>query len=86
MTYQGDSSEDQQAAAEPIRFPGVDAAEAPGPIGLSDPRFALTCLPQTAEQIYRAIDSMSRRIDHLARELECLGYFDEPDDDGPRAA
>lgn len=33
-----------------------------------------------------ALDSMDRRIDHLARELNCLVYFSENDDDRPRAA
>lgn len=47
--------------------------------------FELTALPESAEQICEAIDDMSRRIDDLARELGCLGYFEEPDD-GPRAA
>ena len=31
-----------------------------------------------------AVESMSRKIKDLARELNCLGFFD--DDDGPRAA
>ena len=45
----------------------------------------LTCLPESAEHVLDAIDQMSRQIHDLARELNCLGYFDE-DDDGPRAA
>lgn len=48
--------------------------------------FDLAALPESAEQIYEAIDDMSRRIDDLARELGCLGYFKDPDDEGPRAA
>jgi hypothetical protein len=32
----------------------------------------------------QAVESISRRIDDLARELNCLGFFD--DEDGPRAA
>ncbi len=31
-----------------------------------------------------ALEQVSRRMDVLARELNCLGYFG--DDDGPRAA
>lgn len=38
----------------------------------------------SSERALRAIDDVSRRIDVLARELKCLGYFD--DGDGPRAA
>ncbi len=33
-----------------------------------------------------AVESMSRKIKDLARELNCLGYFDDEDDDRPRAA
>ena len=32
------------------------------------------------------IDTMSRRIADLARELNCLGHFEDDDDDRPRAA
>jgi hypothetical protein len=38
-----------------------------------------------ANQAMAALDSFSRRIEDLARELDCLGYFDD-DDDRPRAA
>lgn len=37
-----------------------------------------------ATRALAALDTMSRRMDDLARELNCLGYFD--DDDRPRAA
>lgn len=37
-----------------------------------------------AEQALAALENVSRRIDDLARQLNCLGWFD--DDDGPRAA
>ena len=46
----------------------------------------LTSLPKSAEEMFDALDTMSRRIDDLARELHCLGYFDDDGDDGPRAA
>lgn len=39
-----------------------------------------------AEQALDAIDSISRRIDDLARELNLLGYFEDDDPDRPRAA
>lgn len=35
-------------------------------------------------RVFTTIDTMSRRMKDLARELDCLGYFD--DDDSPRAA
>ena len=41
--------------------------------------------PASADRVLQAIDRMSRRIDDLARELNCLGHFDE-DPDRPRAA
>ena len=50
------------------------------------PSFDLTFLPDTARDVLGAIDGMSRRIDELARELGCLGFFEDDDDDGPRAA
>jgi hypothetical protein len=37
------------------------------------------------ESVLRAADEASRRMEVLARELDCLGLFDK-DDDGPRAA
>ena len=35
--------------------------------------------------VFGAVDAVSRRMEDLAREFDCLGYFDE-NDDGPRAA
>lgn len=40
---------------------------------------------ESADRLFELMDSMSRRIDDLARELNCFGHFDG-DDDGPRAA
>ena len=37
------------------------------------------------ENVLRAADEASRRMEVLARELDCLGLFDQGDD-GPRAA
>jgi len=48
-------------------------------------KFDLTFLPDSAGQVFEAIENMSRRIDDLARELNCLGHLDD-DDDGPKAA
>lgn len=39
----------------------------------------------TPDGVLAAFADVSRRIDHLARELKCLGYFDD-DGDRPRAA
>lgn len=40
---------------------------------------------ESADRLLDLMDSMSRRIDDLARELNCFGHFDD-DGDGPRAA
>ena len=37
------------------------------------------------EELLGAFETISRRINDLARELKCLGYFDD-DDNRPRAA
>ena len=37
------------------------------------------------ERVFTSIDTMSRRMEDLAREFDCLGHFDD-DDGGPRAA
>ena len=44
--------------------------------------------PTVAEEALRLVESMSSKIDDLAREFGCLGYFDDDDDGGdrPRAA
>jgi hypothetical protein len=39
---------------------------------------------ERADDVLAMFDRMSRRIDDLARELHCLGHFQ--DDDRPRAA
>jgi len=39
----------------------------------------------TTDDLLNAFSTMSRRINDLARELKCLGYFDD-EDDRPRAA
>jgi len=48
--------------------------------------FDLTGLPESAGEVFESIEVMSRRIDDLARELNCLGHFDDDDGLGPRAA
>ena len=42
-------------------------------------------LPDSVDQISMTLESMSRSIKDLARELNCLGFFDD-DDDRPKAA
>lgn len=52
----------------------------------SEPSYELSTPGQNplGGQVFAAVDTMSRRMEDLAREFDCLGYFD--DEDGPRAA
>jgi hypothetical protein len=77
--------DDQPFASETILFP-INPAANPhyGERSDDDRRFTLTGLTESAGNVLTAIETMSRRIDDLARELRCLGHFD--DDDRPRAA
>jgi hypothetical protein len=42
-------------------------------------------LPRSAARVLDAIEAMSRRIDDLARELDCIGRIQPDDDDRPQA-
>ena len=72
-----------------LRFPGVDDLEPddgaiPFP-GLRRPQEAGERKDDLSTvRIMEALETMSRRMEVLARELGCLGFFD--DDDRPRAA
>ena len=76
-------SPDDSSLPEPIPFP-TDPVEIADKYKSRRRNFDLTCLPDSAGRTLDAIDSISRRIDDLARELNCLGYFD--DDGQPPAA
>ena len=71
---------DRDAAPLPIPFPAPAASAVP-----ARPAPDLTQWPASTDDVLEAFTSMSRRIKDLARELKCLGYFDD-DDDQPRAA
>ena len=58
--------------SEPIPFPGRAALD--------------THASQDGEHTLATIGNVSRRLEDLARKLNCLGFFDEPDPDRPRAA
>lgn len=81
-------ADQRDVSSEPIPFSGEPTLSGePTPTSSrSTLPFTLTGLPDSAEQVLDAISQMSRRISDLARELNCLGYFDDPDDDRPRAA
>jgi hypothetical protein len=84
MRTEHDQGENPRSASEPIPFPADSAARQQAE-PQRERKFDLTFLPDSAEQVLEAIEHMSRRIDDLARELNCLGHFDD-DDDGPKAA
>ena len=69
-------TEVDSARSGPLRFP-VELAAAKGA------RKGKDGAAHGAEAI-ALIESMSRRMEDLARSLDCLGYFDDPDQ--PRAA
>ncbi len=75
--------DNQPSASEPVFVP--PGAGLPRDGGEERPAFDLAALPESAGQVVEALGEMSRRIDDLARNLNCLGYFYD-DDDGPRAA
>ncbi len=69
--------EDVKTGPAPIPFPIVRASQ------------AAATSADTADAPHDAllaVDAVSRRMEDLARELGCLGYFDERDDDEPTAA
>ncbi len=83
-----------------IRFSSLQRATTPGPIPFPHQR-ATTAWEISERQQFRpdraaggegpavdvftTLDAVSRRMEDLARELGCLGYFYD-DDDRPRAA
>ncbi|MCP3905600.1 MAG: hypothetical protein GY715_18390 [Planctomycetes bacterium] len=83
MRIRSGDHDDHETAAETAPVDG-DAGTSPASTPRKADPFVLTGLPVSTEPVQAAIDDMSRRIQDLARELNCLGYFD--DDDRPRAA
>jgi hypothetical protein len=83
-----------------FRFPGVDDSAAkeweslPFPRAPYRPDAERSKRPKVArdvlgrvspsDEVLDALDDVSRRMENLARALDCLGFFE--DDDGPRAA
>ncbi len=84
-----------------LRFPGVDdgfdrewesipfarVPHRPDPEREESPDAAGDVLGRVSPTygVLDALDDVSRRMENLARSLDCLGFFDD-DDDGPRAA
>lgn len=67
----------------PLPFPADDVRNAESHVNLRE--FLGADLPESTEELIDRVESMIGRIDELARELNCLGFFDD-DKDGPRAA
>lgn len=74
----------------PLKFPslalrGSAPPPAPATPASSNESGTETSQPDVGQDALDTIDQISRRIDRLASDLGCLGYFDD-DDDKPRAA
>ncbi len=83
-----------------FRFPGVDDGvgneweSLPFPVAPVHPDIRPKKSPKATgdvlgrvsptHKVLDALDDVSRRMENLARALDCLGFFD--DEDGPRAA
>jgi hypothetical protein len=70
-----------------MRFPTGDSAAAGGKVDVRNAAGRRDIDPSNlpAQHVLAAFANVSRRIHDLARELKCLGYFDDGDD-RPRAA
>jgi hypothetical protein len=78
----------ESAKVKPLRS-SLECDPSPGPLPFPQDAEE-TCSagrpwPESASDALSALDDMSRHIRDLARELNCLGYFDD-DPDLPRAA
>jgi hypothetical protein len=62
----------EPAPHDPIPFPKLNRASA------EDHR--------DGDRTLRALENVSRRLDDLARRLNCLGFYEETDPNRPRAA
>ena len=70
-----------------LRYDGPDDHSAPEPEVIPFPQMEPASEPdsdETVSDVLDALESVSRRMEDLAKALGCLGYFD--DDDRPRAA
>ena len=69
---------------ETLEVDVVTSSQGEGPAAFPFPGALGDSAPHSVEDVLRAADEACRRMEFLARELECLGNFD--DDEGPRAA
>lgn len=64
----------------------IEASDADAPAPLPFPLRAPDGGIADVASVLRAADEACRRMEVLARDLECLGDFEDDGDDGPRAA
>lgn len=69
---------DDDANLAPIPFPAALARRTASGRPVRD--------SESTDDLLNAFATVSRHIKDLARELKCLGYFDDEDHDRPRAA
>lgn len=82
-----DQQTEPNAGPRPIPFPTDEAGKMPASGDEPSTASLLMGIETSADDVLSSIGSMSRRIDDLARQLNCLGYFEEGDgDDRPSAA
>lgn len=69
-----------------LEVEAIDSVEADPPAPLPFPLRAPDGGIADVASVLRAADEACRRIEVLARDLECLGEFEDDGDGGPRAA
>ena len=77
-----------KAAPRPIPFPSSPTTLSPlGPPETDESTASiLHGIGNSADNLLFEIDSMSRRMDDLAQQLNCFGHFGDENDEGPHAA
>ena len=70
-----------------MTFPHPEADDDRGPLPFPAQAAAATETDgDIADEALAAVEHTSRKLEDLARALNCLGFFDDDDDDRPRAA
>ena len=82
-----DQQTEPDVGPQPIPFPAEVAGKTPASGEEPSTASLLEGIGPSTDDVLSSIDSMSRRIDDLASQLNCFGYFEEGgDDDRPSAA
>jgi hypothetical protein len=77
---------EEHAMMRSLKFLRNESAPPCGSIPFPGQQRANTENRRDDERPLRALEHVSRRLDDLARRLNCLGFYDERDPDRPRAA